>query len=276
MPALRSRAPAAAAGVLAVVLAGALPVVSAAPAQARTSCVPPPVAHRGASASAPENTRPAFRKALAGGVRNLEMDVHFSSDNVPVVIHDRTVTRTTNGTGAVAGLDVAALRRLDAGSWFGKAYRGTRVPVLREVLQDGKRYRARYFVELKVRPSPLQLQNLLAAFGGLDVARRVVVTSFDAAALADVRTAAPHLRTALVDTGFRPSASVLENGNAYLPPYRSVNAARARQWRSAGVEVFPWVVQRQRDWSRLAADRVSGTITDAPVKYLRWARARCS
>lgn len=276
MPALRlPLRPALVATLLGAVLT-TVPVVAATPARAGASCVPPPVAHRGASASAPENTRPAFRKALAGGVRNLEMDVHFSSDDVPVVIHDSTVDRTTNGAGAVSGFDLAGLRRLDAGSWFARAYRGVGVPTLWEVLRDGRYYRARYFVELKVRPTSPQLQTLLATFNGVGVTGRVVVTSFDADALSDVRAAAPYVHTALIDSGFRPSASVLENGNAYLPNRRSVTAGRAQQWRTAGIAVYPWVVSTRLDWSRMALDRVAGTITNAPVKYLRWARARCS
>lgn len=61
--------------------------------------MPPPVAHRGDSARAPENTLPAFALALSGGVRRLELDVRFTAGDVPVVLHDPTVDRTTDGTG---------------------------------------------------------------------------------------------------------------------------------------------------------------------------------
>jgi glycerophosphoryl diester phosphodiesterase len=77
------------------------------------------VAHRGASAEAPENTLAAFRLALEQGAPAVECDVHLSADGSPVVIHDETVDRTTNGKGAVAALTRAALRGLDAGSWHG-------------------------------------------------------------------------------------------------------------------------------------------------------------
>src|SRR4029079_17552518 len=65
-------------------------VAGAVPASAGTSCVPPPVAHRGDSARAPENTLPAFRKALGAGARRLELDVRFTAGDVPVVMHDPT------------------------------------------------------------------------------------------------------------------------------------------------------------------------------------------
>ena len=90
---------------------------SATPAAAagRTSCVPPPVAHRGDSARAPENTLPAFRKALSLGVKRLELDVRFTVDGTPVLLHDPTVDRTTNGTGEVSAMSLSDLRALDAG-----------------------------------------------------------------------------------------------------------------------------------------------------------------
>ena len=83
--------------------------------------------HRGASAEQPENTLAAFRRAIELGVAGVELDVHLSADGVPVVIHDETVDRTTNGSGAVSDHTVDQLRTLDAG-------RGEYVPALAEVL----------------------------------------------------------------------------------------------------------------------------------------------
>src|SRR5215204_6586712 len=88
------------------------------------------VAHRGASAEAPENTLAAFRLALEQGAPAVECDVHLSADGSPVVIHDETVDRTTNGKGAVAALTRAALRGLDAGSWHGPGFAWEPIPTL--------------------------------------------------------------------------------------------------------------------------------------------------
>ncbi len=84
------------------------------------------IAHRGASAYAPENTFSAFDKALSLGVDQVELDVHFSEDGHIVVIHDDNLDRTTNGSGPVSGHTLAQLRSLDAGSWFGPEYGGER------------------------------------------------------------------------------------------------------------------------------------------------------
>ena len=76
-------------------------------------------AHRGASAHAPENTLAALRLAVDQGAGMAEMDVQLSADGVPVLIHDETLDRTTDGQGPVAALPAAEIQRLDAGSWFG-------------------------------------------------------------------------------------------------------------------------------------------------------------
>src|SRR4029434_6055203 len=89
------------------------------------------IAHRGASSYATENTIAAFDLALQMGARHLELDVHLTRDDYLVIIHDDTVDRTTNGTGPVASQTLAELQGLDAGSWFGAAFVGTRIPTLR-------------------------------------------------------------------------------------------------------------------------------------------------
>ena len=105
---------------------------------------PANLAHRGASALAPENTMEAFRIAVEEGAGGLELDVHLTRDGHVVVIHDETVDRTTNGTGAVSEMTIDELRRLDAGHSFsldGGATRpfrgrGVRVPTLKEILEE--------------------------------------------------------------------------------------------------------------------------------------------
>jgi glycerophosphoryl diester phosphodiesterase len=90
--------------------------------------------HRGASGRAPENTMASFRLAAGAGCDYLELDVRLSADGVPVVFHDETLDRTTNGSGTVEAMTVAALRDLDAGAWYSPAFEGERIPLLDEVL----------------------------------------------------------------------------------------------------------------------------------------------
>ena len=92
------------------------------------------IAHRGASACYPENTIPSFEGAVAMGADMVEFDVQLSSDKEVVVFHDEKISRCTNGLGRVADHTLASLKKLDAGSWFDKKFKNTRIPVLAEVL----------------------------------------------------------------------------------------------------------------------------------------------
>ena len=92
------------------------------------------VAHRGASGNYPENTLIAFQKALEIGVDEIELDLHMTKDAHLIVMHDSTVDRTTDGTGAIAELTLAEIKALDAGSAFGEQFRGERVPTWEEAL----------------------------------------------------------------------------------------------------------------------------------------------
>src|SRR5947207_12232183 len=101
------------------------------------------IAHRGASAWAPENTMAAFRLALEMGAHGFELDVQLTTDDQVVVIHDGSVNRTTNGTGRIAQMPLSQIRRLDAGSWFNhvrtrrakQEYKDERIPILSEALE---------------------------------------------------------------------------------------------------------------------------------------------
>src|SRR6188472_1201192 len=104
----------------------------------------PVVGHRGNAAHAPENTMESFRQALAAGAECVELDVRLSADGVPVVMHDPTLDRTTDSTGAVASLSAEQLRAADAGARFtrdgGRTFpyrgKGLRIPTLEEVLTE--------------------------------------------------------------------------------------------------------------------------------------------
>ena len=117
------------------------------------SCLVQVIAHRGYSSRAPENTLASFDLALASGYPHIEFDVHLTSDAIPVVIHDATVARTTNGRGRVDSMNLERVKQLNAGEWFDRANRGglyarERVPTLEEIL---KRYAgaAHLYIELK-------------------------------------------------------------------------------------------------------------------------------
>lgn len=96
--------------------------------------LPKVIGHRGACAYAPENTIESIVTAADLGVEWVELDVMLTRDNIPVIIHDDTLDRTTDGHGNVADHDWADLKDLDAGSWYGDSFRDCRIPTLEEAL----------------------------------------------------------------------------------------------------------------------------------------------
>lgn len=102
---------------------------------AKTRKKPLVVGHRGSSGTAPENTLASFRQAIEAGADMVELDVRLTKDFFLVVLHDRDVRRTTNGSGKIWNLTLEELRRLDAGSWFGPEFAGERIPTLRQVME---------------------------------------------------------------------------------------------------------------------------------------------
>ena len=93
------------------------------------------IAHRGASKFAPENTLPALEKAIELGFEYIELDVRETRDGIPVLMHDKLIDRTTNGSGQLSDFNLKELKELDAGTWFSEAFAGTRIPTLEEALQ---------------------------------------------------------------------------------------------------------------------------------------------
>lgn len=137
------------------------------------------IAHRGFSGIAPENTCAAFEEALAWSVDGLEWDLHVSADGVPVVIHDETVDRTTDGSGLVREMTLDALKRLDAGSWFGPEFRGERIPTLDEALQMARGRVARVYPEIKECPTAEAMAHIIEALRAHGFGDTCVVLSLD-------------------------------------------------------------------------------------------------
>jgi len=106
------------------------------------------IAHRGASAYAPENTLAAFKKAQEMGADWFELDCQLSKDQEVVIMHDETVDRTTNGHGNIRDLTLYELKQLDAGSWKGPEFAGERIPTLAQCL-DLAKFKIGVYIELK-------------------------------------------------------------------------------------------------------------------------------
>ena len=140
------------------------------------------VNHRGFSAAAPENTLPAYRLSRLEGFTYAETDVHFTSDGVPVCIHDAAVDRTSDGNGAVREMTLAQLRELDFGSWKGARFSGTRIPTLEEFLVLCQSIGLVPYIELKAG-GPGDIAGVVALVEEYNLKGKAKYISFNASLL---------------------------------------------------------------------------------------------
>jgi glycerophosphoryl diester phosphodiesterase len=222
-------------------------------------------AHRGHSIGAPENTLLALEAAAAHGASVAEIDVVLTRDDEIVLLHDEILDRTTSGRGRAAALDLAAIKQLDAGSWFGPSFAGTLVPTLGEALVTAKRLGIGLLVEIKERQRAermiTRLGEVLAAAKALD---EVLVISFDHVSLVAVRECIPGARTELITHARHvdPVALARRAGAASVAIEADMfHADDARALHAAGVAVR---VSLPRP-ARIAARRAYGLNIEAPI-----------
>ena len=167
------------------------------------------IAHRGGGRLAPENTLAAMRAGRARGYAMVEFDAKLSRDGMPILLHDDTLERTTDGAGPAAGHDFAELAALDAGSWHSPAYAGEPVPTLRALARYTLANGLASNVEIKPCPGRERETGLAVARAAAalwqDAAVPPLLSSFSETALAAAAGAAPALpRALLVDRGLLP------------------------------------------------------------------------
>lgn len=163
------------------------------------------VAHRGASAMAPENTLAAFRQAVELGTDTVEFDVFATSDNHLIVHHDYYLERTTNGKGSIETYTLAQLKKFDAGSWFSPEFRGENIPTLEEVLDFGKG-KCRFEIELK-STSERFLNNVINTIEKFNLKNEVEFTSSHQPLLARLKQLIPNF---MVGVFFSPRPDWME------------------------------------------------------------------
>jgi len=198
------------------------------------------IAHRGDSLFAPENTCAAFASAL-GKADLVELDARVSSDGQWVVMHDETVGRTTDGSGAVASLSLARLKQLDAGSWFSPGFAGERVPTLAEALAVILPA-ATPLVEVKAGTAAA----FVAELERLGAITNVVVQSFDWNFLSAVHARRPDIRLGALGSGTLTASALasITNAGAQIVAWEKsgVTANEAVLARAAGLALYVWTV----------------------------------
>ncbi|MEU6510485.1 glycerophosphodiester phosphodiesterase family protein [Streptomyces sp. NPDC046942] len=269
----------AALGVAAVLL------IPSSDARAGGSGAPTVIAHRGASAYAPENTLASIDKAAQLGFTWVENDVQRTKDGELVVIHDDSLNRTTNVEQVFPGrapwkvkdFTAAEIARLDAGSWYSPAYAGTRVPTLTQYMRRIEHNHEKLLLEVKnpeLYPGmEQQILKLLGNEGWLDQSHlgRLIVQSFSADSIRTVHELKPAVTTALLGS---PKVAQLHQyarftdlvnpstGSLSLGYVAAVHAFKGAHGRRLGV--FAWTVNDAAAARKVAGYGVDGIITNKP------------
>lgn len=247
------------------------------------------IAHRGASASAPENTLAAFARAVEAGADGVELDVRLSKDGKPVVIHDATLSRTAGISTRVADMTAEQLSIVDAGSWFNSAFpararsefAGEGIPSLRSVLQLLEKIRGPIYIEMKCETeldvSPL-VDAVCREIAGSPLLERMIVKSFRLGIVPQTRAVLPGVQTAAL---FAPKVMRLlrkekyliniaqELGADHLSVHKSlVSRKLTRKAAKYGMPVTVWTVNTARWIPRARKWGLFAVITNDPLKML--------
>jgi glycerophosphoryl diester phosphodiesterase len=229
------------------------------------------ISHRGAAGLAPENTLAALREAINQGVGLVEVDVHRTADGVLVLMHDETVDRTTDGTGAVRGLTWDEISKLDAGSHFSPKFAGESVPSLDSALELIAEWPVTLVLEVK-NPHlyPGIEQQILEAVKRFDASDRVIVMSFDHGWLERFKEnkLASDITIGLISWLPCNMAQIASTRvvsvywpSVLLPP------TSVRRIHNQGYQVWVWTVNDTRLMRLLVWLGVDGIITDRPDRW---------
>ncbi|NJP95249.1 glycerophosphodiester phosphodiesterase [Nonomuraea sp. FMUSA5-5] len=251
-----------------------LPLATATPADAATVIN---VAHRGASAYAPENTIAAFDLAAEQGADLFELDVQETKDHELVLMHDTTLSRTTNAEQVFPGmspwnvgdLTLDQIRELDAGSWVSDKYEGERVPTLGEVLREMSGSGMGLLLEVKSPELYAGIESRIAA----ELRRhpswlapgRLVVQSFDWESMRRFDRLLPEVPIGLLgmpSTGELPGLARF--ADQINPPYTTLTASYVRRVHALGMKLLTWTVDSSSSMRRMIGYRVDGIITNRP------------
>lgn len=224
-------------------------------------------AHRGYSAIAPENTLPAFEEAVEIGADYIELDVQLTADGQLVVFHDKTIERTTDGTGELSKMTYDELQKLSAGKWFsddGK-FDDVKISLLSEVLEcvgDDILLNIEIKNHGDVKKTAEITAGIIEEYG---IERSCYVTSFSYTALKTIKKINPKIKTGLIaNVATSTSFSQLQYIDAVSLNYIFVNSSIVNMAHQNGKRVFVWTVDRKSDIQHMIAMGVDNIITNRP------------
>lgn len=228
------------------------------------------IAHRGYSAIAPENTRSSFAEAVKYGADGIEFDVQLSSDRIPVIIHDSSLERTTNGKGKIREKTLKELKQLDAGSWFSAEFKEEKIPTLEEVLDFLIPTGIKIYAEIKETNDwqITDLNNLINLIISKKGGHQVAIISFDANFLQQIRLQNANLSLGYLSknvTEFQEKLTYVKNELDFvLSAYQVLleNANLSQGSKAKGIKLIGWTIDDANDLKKLVELGLESIITN--------------
>jgi len=231
------------------------------------------IAHRGISAKTPENTIVSFERAASiSGIDMIELDVRLSKDGEVIVLHDRTLQRTSTGNGPARNYSLEEIRRFDAGSWFHPMFSNERIPTLREVFQQVGN---RIWVDVEIKsdwlhrePPGLLEKKVLEAVHNCGMDDRVMFSSFDHRLLANIKEMNPSSVTGVLynltlDFSRLPSALAGRVGaSVFVCAKRELTHRMVDDAHNHNIAVYVYTLNSVNDAQRMLTYGVDGILSN--------------
>tara|TARA_B100000575_G_C23139934_1_gene663112 strand:+ start:4189 stop:5082 length:894 start_codon:yes stop_codon:yes gene_type:complete len=237
------------------------------------------IAHRGLSGSYPENTLSAFQAAIDIQAEMVELDVSISKDGIPVVVHDRTVDRTTDFEGDVQSFSLEELKRMEVGAWFSEEFRGEEFPTLRNSLELMKDEIA---VNIEIKSEAVSdetqggvVDKALQIVKDLDMSSSVIFSSFDYRVMEQMNVLDPKIPKALLyeasqSDGLLPSELVQKYKiDVFNCSYRQLSEEWINDLQKHKIPYFVYTVNEPELMKEFIEKGVSGIFTDFPQELIK-------
>ncbi|WP_035796320.1 glycerophosphodiester phosphodiesterase [Clostridium akagii] len=227
------------------------------------------IAHRGASGDYPENTMLAFFSAKDLGCHGIETDVQLTKDNIPVLIHDETVNRTTNGKGFVKDYTYSELVKLDAGSHFSNKFSCETIPTLDELMNFAKN--SNLILNLELKNSIINYPNLeeivLNKINEYSLGNKIIISSFNHYSMKHFKNIAPHINVGLlydINLYHPEKYAKFVGADALHPNFHSLNSKIVKDSHNENIKINTYTVNTLKDMESMLKLKVDGIITNYP------------
>ena len=236
--------------------------------------LPTVIAHRGASGHAPENTMAAFQHAIEQGARWIEVDVALTADGIPVIFHDETLERCSNGHGYLIQHTAGQLQQLDCGHWFSEEFKGENLVLLEQLLRFAMHHQIG--LNLEIKPIFGREQNTVWAVANLiqklPINTPILFSSFNPLALEFCHQLMPEYSRAWLTEALPDNwQSLLERFHCSGIHYQAEfhHNRLVCDIRNAGYRVLAYTVNDPEQASWLLSTGVNGVFSDYPGELIQ-------